>query len=153
MTMHLQYEHHGTMVWVREDLKGKHRSFRLCHSCARFKPGQPDNCHIANDTYQNCVRHGLTTPVFECPAFDHRKDRPTSGQVVTLEEAKQDEGLRKELAGAMVMIRSREHGAFWRENCCGYTDQAWQAGAYRFEDAYENTSHCDRSKGIEFVVL
>jgi hypothetical protein len=66
-----QYEHHGTVVWVRSDLKGRHRDLCLCFAgCKKFKPGEPDNCPIANDTYQNCVKHGLTTPVTECSEFE-----------------------------------------------------------------------------------
>jgi len=66
-----QYEHHGSTVWVRSDLKGKHRELCLCMTpCAKFKPGEADSCPIADDTYENCVKHNLTTPVTECPEFE-----------------------------------------------------------------------------------
>lgn len=66
-----QYEHHGSMVWVRSDLKGKHRKNCLCFSCKRLKLGLPEtNCPKAQELYEYCVKHGMTTPVFECPDFE-----------------------------------------------------------------------------------
>ena len=64
-----QYEHHGELVWVRSDLRGTHRQNCLCYSCALFQPGQPGNCEIAQELYQLDVKHGLVTPVYECPVF------------------------------------------------------------------------------------
>jgi hypothetical protein len=29
----------------------------------------PENCPIAQATYENCVRFNTVTPVFECPEF------------------------------------------------------------------------------------
>lgn len=67
----VQYVHHGTLVSVIEDLKGTHRSHCLCfQGCKKFKPESEDNCPIAKDTFENCVKHGITTPVFECPAYE-----------------------------------------------------------------------------------
>lgn len=65
----VEYEHHGAMVKVREDLKGRHRDFCLCftENCKKFKPGQPDNCPIAQATFENCVKFNTTTPMWECP--------------------------------------------------------------------------------------
>jgi len=65
-----RYMHHGVDVAVISALKGKHREHCLCyHGCQHFKPGQIDNCLIAQETFANCVRHDLCTPVFECPRF------------------------------------------------------------------------------------
>lgn len=65
-----QYDHHGRRVWVRSDLKGRHREHCLCFSCALFKPERREqNCKIANSVFEVCVQFGLCTPVFECPAF------------------------------------------------------------------------------------
>lgn len=63
------YEHHGRMVWVQSDLKGKHRDHCLCWNCDKLKPGQPDNCPIAQKLYAICVEHGTVNPVYECPEF------------------------------------------------------------------------------------
>lgn len=64
------YKHHGEApVWVRSDLKGKHREHCLCYSCKRFHPGSPGNCPIARGLYENCVTNDLVTPVWECPKF------------------------------------------------------------------------------------
>lgn len=64
-----QYEHHGRKVWVRSDLKGTHRDICLCFSCKTFYSG----CPIAKDTFDNCKKHGLVTPVLECPEFEEKK--------------------------------------------------------------------------------
>lgn len=64
-----QYEHHGKIVTVIKEYKGRHRELCLCYSCALFKPGSPDNCPIANLNYAVCVAHGVTLPVLECPKF------------------------------------------------------------------------------------
>jgi hypothetical protein len=65
-----QYEHHGKMVWVKSELKNRHREFCLCFNCAKFKPGTTENCPIANQTFGNCVKNNLVTPVFECEVFE-----------------------------------------------------------------------------------
>ena len=65
-----QYVHHGNLVFVRTDLKGRHREHCLCFQCRKFIPGdRAQNCPIANEVYANCVKHKLVTPVFECPEF------------------------------------------------------------------------------------
>jgi hypothetical protein len=65
-----KYEHHGVLVSVDSELKGKHREHCLCFKCKKFFPGQENNCEIANAVYQNCVKFGLTTPMYECPKFE-----------------------------------------------------------------------------------
>lgn len=64
-----RYEHHGRVVAVEADLKGKHRQYCLCYGCARFNPGEADHCPIARRIYETCVEHGVVTPVWECPDF------------------------------------------------------------------------------------
>jgi len=68
-----QYHHHDDIVWVRSDLKGKHREHCLCHSCTRFKPEHREmNCSTANLVYSVCCECGLVLPVWECPYFEER---------------------------------------------------------------------------------
>ena len=67
-----RYKHHGVNVWVRWDLKGKHREYCLCFSCDRFKPDTEDNCVTANLIFALCKECDLVTPVWECPFFSHR---------------------------------------------------------------------------------
>ena len=68
------YSHHGRMVFVRNDLRGKHRDHCLCFECAKFFPGTLQNCPIAQATYENCVKFNTTTPMWECPEFQPRGD-------------------------------------------------------------------------------
>jgi len=89
--MFIQYQHHGTQVWVREDLKGKHREHCLCWSpCALFKPDDPDNCPIAQANYEFCVKHNVTLPVWECPVFEEKNSR--SGYLHSRPHAERQEG-------------------------------------------------------------
>ena len=72
-----RYTHHGYDVAVQSHLRGRHREHCLCYqNCANFKPGTAEHCHIAQATYENCVKHGLTTPVFECPAYTEKDSLP-----------------------------------------------------------------------------
>lgn len=68
-----QYSHHSSLVWVRQDLRGRHSDHCLCYSCSKFSPGErDDNCPIANAVYALNVALDITTPVWECPAFEER---------------------------------------------------------------------------------
>jgi hypothetical protein len=80
---YVRYEHHGKMVTVREDLKGKHREHCLCWTCPLFKPENRENsCPRANLLYALDVALGMTTPVWECP--DYPAGRPSLGEVRSL---------------------------------------------------------------------
>jgi len=69
-----QYEHHGVVVSVIKEVKGKHREHCLCFSCDKFHPGLPErNCPIANLNYAVCLAHNVVLPVYECPLFVERK--------------------------------------------------------------------------------
>jgi len=64
----IKYKHHGKDVFVREDLKGKHRDHCLCWRCEKFEPENREvSCIIANELFALCLKYGLTTPVYECP--------------------------------------------------------------------------------------
>jgi hypothetical protein len=65
-----KYVHHGREVFVNSEVKGKHRDHCLCFACKKFKPDTSENCPIANDTFENCKKHHLVTPVYECPSFE-----------------------------------------------------------------------------------
>ena len=52
-----------------------------------------------------------------------------------------------------VYIWSREHGAYWRAEAAGYTDDKAQAGIFGFEDAFQQTKHCGREKRIEYIAV
>ena len=76
----VRYEHHGWMVSVREELKGKHQEFCLCFRCKRFRPTIPglrsDNCHIAEGLFRFDVENGCVTPMWECPIFVEKTEAP-----------------------------------------------------------------------------
>jgi hypothetical protein len=70
---YVQYEHHGKMVWVRKDLKGKHRDYCLCFNCKKLNLEiRKKNCTDANKLYDYCVKNNKTTPVFECEIFEQK---------------------------------------------------------------------------------
>ena len=49
-----------------------------------------------------------------------------------------------------VLIRSQEHGAWWRPDGRGYTTLMDQAGVYTAEEAWQSTGHCGREKQIVY---
>ena len=67
-----KYKHHDGEVWVRSDLKGKHRENCLCmQGCKKFKPNDFENhCKKASLLYAYCRLNNMTTPVWECPDFE-----------------------------------------------------------------------------------
>lgn len=68
--MIVTYNHHGVDVSVQRHLQGLHRQHCLCfQKCMYFKPNTPDNCQIAQDNFEVCKKHNLTTPVYECPKY------------------------------------------------------------------------------------
>lgn len=78
-----RYNHHGADVAVLSHVKGKHRENCLCYAgCVHFKPGQPDHCAIAAENYAMCRKHGLVTPVFECPKYAGYTLPPVIGGII-----------------------------------------------------------------------
>ena len=70
----ISYEHYGKRVFVRDDLKGRHKEHCLCHSCAKFLPGKSDHCPIAHAAYEHCLKFNTITLIWECPEFQPRGD-------------------------------------------------------------------------------
>ncbi len=69
-----QYDHHGKEVSVMTELKGLHREHCLCYVCQKFEPGSVNNCQIAQDLFQFCVKNHVVTPVYECHVFCEKED-------------------------------------------------------------------------------
>jgi hypothetical protein len=68
-----RYEHHGAIVAVRSDLKGRHWEHCLCARCARFGYGPVGaKCARAEELYAFCAHNDMVTPVWECPAFEEK---------------------------------------------------------------------------------
>ncbi len=64
------YEHHGKKVAVYSKFKGQHRNYCLCYDCELFVPENAEkNCAISNQLFEFDIRHGVVTPVMECPIF------------------------------------------------------------------------------------
>lgn len=71
----IKYIHHGVSVSVDESLKGKHRDHCLCYRCKKFYPDDiKTNCSIARSVFDCCVKFNITTPVYECPLWENKKD-------------------------------------------------------------------------------
>jgi len=69
------YEHGGSLVWVRRDMKDRHREDCLCWACERFTPDDREtNCPIANNVYTLCLMTDTVLAVWECPAFVEKVD-------------------------------------------------------------------------------
>ena len=66
-----RYTHHGKVVYVQPELKGKHRDHCLCfQGCSRFIPeNREENCPIANKVYKTAKKYGIVSPVWECPDY------------------------------------------------------------------------------------
>lgn len=71
----ISYIHHDTLVFVDEELKGRHRLHCLCwQGCKKFTPeNRETNCKIANLVFALCQVAGLVLPVWECPEFEEVK--------------------------------------------------------------------------------
>lgn len=68
-----KYEHHGQLVTVRSDLKGKHREYCLCfRDCKYFHPSTIENCPIASALFTICCQHNVVTPVWECKLYEEK---------------------------------------------------------------------------------
>lgn len=64
-----QETHYGKDVWVNPTTESLRRSECLCLNCDNLKPGQPDNCHIAQAFYQICVQDNVALAVTRCPLW------------------------------------------------------------------------------------
>ena len=75
---------------------------------------------------------------------------------VTVEQLKSDPNLRAAWADKLVYIYSKEHGAYWRANGCGYVAPTYttritdEVGVFDFAQAWKLTAHCGPEKAIEF---
>jgi len=57
-------------VWVKRELKGKHREHCLCYDCLLFdQESREDSCLKANTIFALCQAFDMVLPVWECPDF------------------------------------------------------------------------------------
>ena len=68
----IEREHYGRrFIQKRHDHPCKQS---LCHQCARFKPNTPDNCVIAQEVFDNCVRLKVMSPIIECAEYQYPEE-------------------------------------------------------------------------------
>lgn len=68
-----KYNHHKKEVSVVAEFKGKHRDLNVCQQgCSLFRPGESNNCAIAEMSFQLSKQVGIVT-VMECKDFTQLK--------------------------------------------------------------------------------
>lgn len=77
----IRYDHawgeRSVNVAVLAENKGKHKDNCLCfQGCRFFKPGEADNCGLAEANYEFCVRNDMVCPVWECPMYQPVVESP-----------------------------------------------------------------------------
>jgi hypothetical protein len=63
----VQEEHFGTDVWVNSMTEGMRDQECLCLHCDNLNPGSPNNCSIAQELYEACLRHSIALTLTRCP--------------------------------------------------------------------------------------
>lgn len=61
--------HYGQEVWVNPTTESIRKEECLCLNCGNLKPGQPDNCPIAQSFYEICVKKNVAMAITRCPIW------------------------------------------------------------------------------------
>ena len=61
--------HYGKEVYVNPTTESMRKEECLCLNCGCLKPGQPDNCPIAQSFYEICVEKNIALIVTRCPLW------------------------------------------------------------------------------------
>jgi len=61
--------HFGKEVWTHPLMEVLRTSECLCMKCDKLKPDQPDNCKIANELFEVCVKEDVALAVTRCPEW------------------------------------------------------------------------------------
>ncbi len=125
---------------IREDLDGLMHLMKEAYAAAgfcwpdMFLPEQRIRMLLkalnTEGFHYNATRHFLA---------DLKKDDVTFNRLLAL--------------NPIVLIRSQEHGLYWRDQRSGYRPDLAHAGAYYFKESWESTNHCEPEKGIAYVKL
>jgi len=59
--------HYGHEVWVNKTTEKLRRSECLCLNCNNLKPGQSNNCQVAQSLYGICLKENIAMIITRCP--------------------------------------------------------------------------------------
>lgn len=65
-------EHYNRMVWVNPTTEKLRKDECLCLHCGSLKPGSSDNCSIAQEGYELCVKANIAFMVTCCPLWEDK---------------------------------------------------------------------------------
>ena len=66
---------HGKEAWAHPLMDNLRQRECLCLNCANLKPGQPDNCQIAQSYFAGCVKENVALAVTRCPLWKPKESR------------------------------------------------------------------------------
>lgn len=64
--------YYGQKVWVNPTTESIRKEECLCLNCGSLKPGQSDNCPIAQSLYEVCVDRNVAIAITRCPVWKPR---------------------------------------------------------------------------------
>lgn len=65
----VQKEYFGITVWENPLTDSMRDHECLCLNCDNLNPGSPNNCPIAQELSDACVRHNVALTLTRCPEF------------------------------------------------------------------------------------
>ncbi|MBI2047525.1 MAG: hypothetical protein HYT27_00130 [Parcubacteria group bacterium] len=60
---------HNVPLWENTFMDTLRRKHCLCLNCAKLKPGQPDNCPIAQAGFELCKKYNTAYAMTRCPEW------------------------------------------------------------------------------------
>jgi hypothetical protein len=70
----VRYTHHGIEVAAMNAMQGRAKEHSLCHQGCKHFTSTDNPCSIQKEIHETCIRHGVVTPVFECPKYETMKE-------------------------------------------------------------------------------
>ena len=69
----VQELHHEERVWVNPTTESLRRDECLCLNCERLRPGEDDNCPMAQEFFEICKSFSVALMVTRCCEFELKK--------------------------------------------------------------------------------